>query len=79
MHDRCVHQYFVFPTLSVSKRLRNYDTHMWMAGAVQHATCVPLFVRGDKVTFGRDNDVSVEAWGAGSCRLAKAVASAKTN
>ena len=31
---------FVFPALGISKRIRNYETHMWMAHGVQHATCI---------------------------------------
>ena len=37
------HQLFVFPTFGVTRRMRDYDTHAWMASSVQHATCVPIF------------------------------------
>ena len=59
------YQLFVFPTLGVSRVIRNYDAHLWMASVVQHATCVPMFVKRGLVTFGHHNDVSIEAWGNG--------------
>ena len=58
------HQLFVFPTLGVTRRMRDYDTHAWMASSVQHATCVPIFEHEKPITFGRSKYVSVEAWGA---------------
>ena len=56
---------FVFPTLGISKRIRNYETHMWMAHVVQHATTIPVFIEGTSVTSGQHKDVSVEARGDG--------------
>ena len=58
------HQMFVFPTLGVTRRMRDYDTHAWMASSVQHATCVPIFEHEKLITFGHSKYVSVEAWGA---------------
>ena len=56
---------FVFPTLGISKRLRNYETHMWMGHVVQHATAIPVFIEANRVTFGEHKNISVEAWGGG--------------
>ena len=58
------HQLFVFPTLGVTRRMRDYETHAWMASSVQHATCVPIFEHTKLITFGHSKYVSVEAWGA---------------
>ena len=62
--DVHVFQVFVFPTLGISKRVRTFETHMWMAHVVQHATCVPVFVHNGEVSFVTNDHVSVEAWGA---------------
>ena len=56
---------FVFPTLGISKRIRNFETHIWMAYVVQHATAIAVFIEGTRVTFGRHKDLSVKAWGDG--------------
>ena len=56
---------FVFPTLGISKRIRNYETHMWMDHVFEHATAILVFIEGTRVTFGQHKDVSVEAWGDG--------------
>ena len=56
---------FVFPTLDMSQRICIFDTHMWMDHVVQHATAVPVFVDGKRVTFGHHDRVSIEAWGGG--------------
>ena len=56
---------FVFLTLEISKRIRNFETHIWMVHVVQHATAIPVFIEGNSVTFGWHKDISVEAWDGG--------------
>ena len=58
-----VFQVFVFPTLGISKRVRSFETHMWMAHVVQHATYVPTFLQNGEVSFVTNDHVSVEVWG----------------
>ena len=59
-----VFQVFVFLTLGISKQVRSFETHMWMAHVAQHATYVPTFLHNGEVLFVTNDHVSVEAWGA---------------
>ena len=62
-HQTTVHQLWWFSSIGVAKRIQNFETHVWMARVLPHATCVPVFVRNELVSFGRHADVTVEALG----------------
>ena len=62
-HQTKVHQLWLFSSIGVTKRIQNFETHVWMARVLPHATCVPVFVKNELVSFGRHADVTVESWG----------------
>ena len=61
--ETVVYQVCFFSSIGLAKRIQNFETHLFMARVLPHATCVPVFVKGNMVSFGHHDDVTVEAWG----------------
>ena len=61
LNDVQVFKVFVLSMLCISKQIRSFDTHTWMAHVAQHATYVPAFMQNGQVLFGTNNHISVEA------------------
>ena len=57
-------QVFFSPTLGISKQVRSFETHIWMAHVAQYATYLPTFLHNGEVSFVTNDHVLVEAWGA---------------
>ena len=62
--ETVVHQVWYFSSIVLTKRIQNFETHLFMARVLPHATCVPVFVKDNMVSFGHHDNVTVEAWGA---------------
>jgi len=58
-------QYFCCMGLGTCFRIKNYWTHMFLAYCFSHYTSVAIFVKGNKVFFGKYPGITMFAWGKG--------------
>ena len=64
-HNVEIVQYFCCKGLGICYRIRTYWVHMFLAYCFSHYTSVAIFIKDEKVYFGKYPGVTIFAWGKG--------------
>lgn len=62
-NDVVVYQWFMCPGLGTTHRIKNYWTHLFLAGLFSHCTSAPIFVVGGRAYFGKCPNAIMFSWG----------------